>query len=375
MSTRFIREGTSWSPVPSRAMDIHEKLPPGNYLVKATPTGKLYFEEAALFSMPPKYYGGIVKQAERIISTTLSRAGSTGVLLAGEKGSGKTLLGKLTSDMLRVAEGMPTIIIAHPIAGEAFNQLMQAVEQPAVVLFDEFEKVYGDGVATKQRNPDEGIHSQNDILTLLDGAFPTRKLWILTVNDQWKVDRNMHNRPGRLFYNLAFTGLEPDFIRDYCADKLKDQSHADAICKIASIFGAFNFDMLQALVEEMNRYNETPFEALKMLNIKPETESYTHFDVEVEVSGVKVPHEMLYTDSIRGNPLAVLGILTVAWKGDPGAATTGDPDMDGETRIELSQSDLAVADPDRGAFVYRKGPVTVTYTRRPPAKFNLGMLA
>ncbi len=53
---------------------------------------------------------------------------------------------------------------------------------------------------------------------------------------------------------------------------------ANAIC-YSGIYGEntginslneFNFDMLKALVEEMNRYNETPTDALAMLNAKPE---------------------------------------------------------------------------------------------------------
>ncbi|HRZ82907.1 MAG TPA: hypothetical protein P5069_10620, partial [Candidatus Hydrogenedentes bacterium] len=45
---------------------------------------------------------------------------------------------------------------------EAFNTFMQAIEQPLVVLFDEFEKVYDD-------------QEQQALLTLLDGVYPSNK--------------------------------------------------------------------------------------------------------------------------------------------------------------------------------------------------------
>ena len=36
------------------------------------------------------------------------------------------------------------------------------------------------------------------------------------------------------------------------------------------MFGEFNFDMLKALVEDMNRYDEAPDETIKILNTKPD---------------------------------------------------------------------------------------------------------
>jgi hypothetical protein len=35
------------------------------------------------------------------------------------------------------------------------------------------------------------------------------------------------------------------------------------------VFSAFNFDLLKGMVEEMNRYNETPAQVLKFLNARP----------------------------------------------------------------------------------------------------------
>jgi hypothetical protein len=51
---------------------------------------------------------------------------------------------------------------------------------------------------------------------------------------------------------------------------LVNKEHINKICEISGLFGEFNFDLLKALVEEMNRYNETPQEALEMLNAKPQ---------------------------------------------------------------------------------------------------------
>ena len=165
----------------------------------------------------------------------MDRDASTGVMLTGEKGSGKTLLAKNVS-FEAAKQGIPTIIINAAWCGDAFNSLIQSIEQPAIILFDEFEKVY---------DKDD----QQQILTLLDGVFPSKKLFVLTCNDKWRVDVHMRNRPGRIYYMLDFAGLDHDFIRDYCADNLKAQEHTEAVCKISSLFDEFNFDMLKALID------------------------------------------------------------------------------------------------------------------------------
>ena len=67
------------------------------------------------------------RQAERILRTFLARSGSTGVLLAGEKGSGKTFLTKYIS--LQVArQGIPTIVINQALSEGRFNAFIQAIE-------------------------------------------------------------------------------------------------------------------------------------------------------------------------------------------------------------------------------------------------------
>jgi hypothetical protein len=108
-------------------------------------------------------------------------------------------------------------------------------------------------------------------------------LFVLTCNDKWRVDKHMRNRPGRIFYMLEFKGLDEAFIREYCMDNLKDASlkNIDQICQTASLFGQFNFDMLKALVEEMNRYNESPRDAMRMLNAKPEFDSGSTYTVRL----------------------------------------------------------------------------------------------
>lgn len=290
----FLKNGTSFRVSSKEAMDLHEQLPAGNYTVAVDMMGNFYLEQIDSFEIPAKMYGNTLRHTDRIINSFWDRPQQTGVLLNGEKGSGKTLLAKNISVQL-AKQGVPTIVINRDWTGDGFFKLLQDIDQPCVVLFDEFEKVYD-------------RDKQEEILTLLDGVFGSKKLYVLTVNDKWRVDSHMRNRPGRIFYLLDFKGLDVNFIREYCEDNLINKQYIDQICSLTSLFGEFNFDMLKALVEEMNRYNETPTEALEMLNAKPEYDQGARYSIKLIDSGREIPENALGNDEWRGNPLAVSGV-------------------------------------------------------------------
>ena len=252
----FLKNGNTYRVTNEANVDLHYELPVGNYIVQQDPFQNLYLERIDSFEITGKIYGDTVKHTDRIFNTFMDRKSGTGVLLVGEKGSGKTLLAKNLT-VKAAKQKIPTIVINQPWCGDKFNQLVQDISQPCVILFDEFEKIYDK-------------EQQELMLTLLDGVYPSKKLFILTCNDKWRVDTHMKNRPGRIYYFLEFEGLEESFVREYCKDKLKNKKHSDQIVKIANVFSKFNFDMLKGLVEEVNRYNETPQQALGLLNIKPE---------------------------------------------------------------------------------------------------------
>jgi hypothetical protein len=283
-------------------MDLHEQLPAGNYTVGVDQMGNFYLEQIDSFEIPAKMYGNTLRHTDRIINSFWDRPQQTGVLLNGEKGSGKTMLAKNISVEL-AKQGVPTIVINRDWTGDGFFKLLQDIDQPCIVLFDEFEKVYD-------------REKQEEILTLLDGVFGSKKLYILTVNDKWRIDSHMRNRPGRIFYLLDFKGLDVNFIREYCEDNLSDKQYIDQICSLTSLFGEFNFDMLKALVEEMNRYNETPTEALEMLNAKPEYDQGARYSIKLVDSGKAIPDDALATDEWKGNPLAMSGVY-VEYDPDP----------------------------------------------------------
>ena len=358
----YLKSGKSFNVTSKEAMDLHDTLPAGNYVIKEHPmTGALYLEVIEDFEINGKRYGDLVKNTERILNTFDKRPTTTGVMLAGEKGSGKSLLAKSVSISAAVA-GIPTIVINAPWCGDKFNSFIQSIDQPCVVLFDEFEKVYDSD-------------KQEAILTLLDGVFPTKKLFVLTCNDKWRIDSHMRNRPGRIFYMMEFVGLSADFIVEYCQDNLINLSHIDKLVSISSLFSQFNFDMLKAVVEEMNRYGEGPEDALRLLNVKPEFDSGTcKYKVELNVEGEPVDPKLLEAAEWHGNPLQ--NHVSIDYKklddSEVVSSDSDDAELDWSWENErFMQTDLLKIDSKAGRFVFQNSEgSSVILTRVKERNYN-----
>lgn len=348
--THFIKSGTRYDVSATAAIDMKDKLPVGTYTVKVDPrSGVFFLEVIENFEMPGKIYGDTLQNVDRILQTFNSRPASTGVMLTGEKGSGKTLLAKMLS--IKAAEsGIPTIVINAPWCGEEFNSFIQTIEQATIIIFDEFEKVYDH-------------KEQEAMLTLLDGVYPSKKLFIITSNDKYRVNEHMRNRPGRIFYRLDYKGLDRDFIIEYCEDNLVNKTYIDTVARIAVMFTEFNFDILKAMVEEMNRYDESPQQVMKVLNAKPEASEDARFDASFE--------------SPNADPLENDRLDAFQWAGNPLSRTISvgyystKKDEDGESEYAqalFSVTDLKTVDSESGKFnfVNAKGEKLSLVKAKPP---------
>lgn len=230
-------------------------IPPGTFGVGVTMDGTFYLYPKNDMEIPSITYGDTDDKSERIIKTFLSREGkNTGILLEGTKGSGKTLQAKMLSVALRKI-GIPTISIGSPFNGEGFINFMSQIKQPIMVMVDEFDKLY----AEKEH--------QDGLLTLLDGVGGYDKLFVLTKNDGY-VSEFLRNRPSRIFYSFSYKKLPKSTLDDYLAKNLDNKAFLADFETLYNLSADLNFDVIQSLVEELNRYPDDKFsDALTLMGI------------------------------------------------------------------------------------------------------------
>lgn len=277
--SHFIKNGSLIQVADTSDLTVFSRLPAATYVVNFNTEKGFFLKEMEPVRISGKVYGGPVENCERYFKAFEHESGNMGILLVGEKGSGKTLQAKMVS--LKGYElGFPTLVINEPHCGDGFNKFMQAINQPIIVLFDEFEKVYDE-------------EDQEEILTLLDGTFDSHKMFILTANKYSRLDRNLHNRPGRIRYSTIFKGISEDMISEYVIDQGWDKATLDQVLRISRVFSRFNFDMLASLLKECKTFDETPIQAVKKLGYKPETmDAYNNcYDIFVVHKGITLSRE------------------------------------------------------------------------------------
>lgn len=351
----FVKQGTDWFLTNETFFDVRKKLEPRNYSLRFDNFRKQYFlVETNPFSIPEKVYGSLFKNTERFINTFKDREKSTGILLYGEKGSGKTLLSHYICAECNKIE-MPTIIITEPFLTDSgnridyFTEFLQSIEQNCIFLFDEFEKVFDE-------------EAQENILSFLGGINFTKSLFLFVANDKFRINQFMFNRPERIYYKMKFSGLEYDFIKEYCEEKLVDKTKLDSCIQIASTFYSLNFDMLKAIVEEVNRYNEFPNEALKLLNVELEDKD-AQFDIFiVDKNGNEVKIETAYH-----SPLFERRYLDISTSKKEILVKGG---ISIENHIVIEPSDLKEVNSIAGVYVYNVNGLTVIARKSLPSQFN-----
>lgn len=338
--SKYFKEHDKVFVAPDGAKEIFDRLPAAQYILRYAPLLGYYLERSGAFKLPEKIFGDAEQRAQRVLKTYFARGCNTGVLLSGDKGSGKTLFARLLS--IRALEhGIPTVIVNDNFDNDlGLNKFLSDIEDRCIILFDEFEKNF------------DKDDDQNKILTLFDGTFQSNKLFVITTNSTFKVSEFILNRPGRVYYHFRYAGVEDEFIREFCDHHLENKSHTESFVKLSKVVGRFNFDMLQAMVQECNIHGEGPADIYRIMNI--------------DLDGVrdKFSYTLINKDGKKQTGEARTSIydrIYLYWN----------ENKDDEQSVWFEYSDLVKFDQDSGVFVYEKEDFTLEMKREKERHFYL----
>ena len=214
-------------------------------------TENISLEESGSLSLPSKVY--CTARDERFIdkvinSYNLSENGFTGVMLAGLKGSGKTVMAKCIANK----SGLPIVNVDKNIRPYILKCLVEKLGDTSVCfLFDELDKLLED-------------YDDSVLLQVLDGSDTKGKHMILfTCNDTDDISEYLIDRCSRIRYWREFEEMSPSLIMEVLNDKLNDKKEVKSLTDfIKDNFEVCSFDNIASFVKEANDYPTTTFEEL-----------------------------------------------------------------------------------------------------------------
>lgn len=247
----------------AESIKLQEVIPNGIWKYGFSQLGGSYLEKAEMNLSHGKIYGESEKIANHIVEAYKKSDASKnlGVLMSGGKGLGKSLTAKLIIEQLKNEK--PIIIVDTYTVD--LPDFLNKIEN-CVIMLDEFEKV----IPSENEEEGCGPTGQESLLSVLDGTSGSKgNLFILTVNNTFKIDENMKSRPGRIRYHYRFKTSTKQTILNYCEDMLEDKSKMEEIANSLIATNFVSMDIITAVVDEVNKFPETPIsEILDYMNIE-----------------------------------------------------------------------------------------------------------
>jgi len=282
---KYLRRGNDVDFIETTDLAVTDQLAIGTYQLRFSDMRGYYLEIVPNYQVKQRLYGNAQEIADMIFNGFVTRKASTGALLHGYKGTGKTNIARLIAEAA-IDNHTPVVVISEQFEGADFMSVFNKLPE-CVIIFDEFEKTYG-------------RHEQQGLLSLFDGMNSTKFLFLLTVNNYFALDEHLINRPGRLLYSIEMHGLTKEVIQEYIDINLEHPDLADSVLRAFSAFGGVTFDMVKGVVDEVNRTARPATELLEYLNIDITGDKYVQYTAKI-VKGTKdYPNNVLLDDNPLG---------------------------------------------------------------------------
>ena len=196
---------------------------------------------------------------QRVINNFNSSEKTTGVLLAGLKGSGKTLAAKL----LCKQANLPVIIVDPSFNSRDLNRFFTSFNTPVAIIFDEVDK-----------NTDKRWDTAQ-MLSFLDGMQDTgKKLVVFTCNETKSLDDNLLDRCSRIRYYKCYKALDRDTVKLIIDDIMKNNKDTVILLDfIMNHIKTVNYDNIISFVKEVYDYcdeitEDSLMDLIKDMNIE-----------------------------------------------------------------------------------------------------------
>lgn len=279
------------------SISIIEMLSPGIYVVRCNQEEGFFLEKYGNIGIVEKVYGQHQKKIEKAFNAFDNMDRNLGILLSGDKGIGKTLFLKMLAAEA-IQRGMVVIVVDRYYTG--IDAFLIKITQECIILFDEYEKRFGESDNTVSVNDNDfgynvnpfcsnnsmmSLYShQTELLELFDGISGGKKMFVLTCNEIGTINNYLIDRPGRIHYHFRFAYPTPKDIMQYLKDNLKPEYHSEIQTVLNySVFTKISYDSLRAITFEINSGLGTE-EALSDLNISRDMKSCPKFNVQMHFS-------------------------------------------------------------------------------------------
>lgn len=209
------------------------------------------FKENGELNLPKKIYSTKTDDVfKKRIITYFNKANTntTGVMLAGTKGTGKTVMAKI----LAKESGLPIIVVNSDYPEGKLIKFFKSFTTPVCVLFDEVEKNF----------------KTEHMLDFLDGVEKTtQKLVIMTCNDLSQVSQYMQDRCSRVRYLRRYSPNENAAFLPMLADDfgIKNKEEVVKFCK--ENIKLLSIDNIVSFMSEVKMLEDEDISLQEIINI------------------------------------------------------------------------------------------------------------